>query len=141
MTFGEKLKSYRINKGMSQDELAQQLGTTKQVISRYETNQRIPKITTANEYAEKLNIPLEYLLNNSFDSPSTSIQHVSVIGNGNAGQNVITANGGSQIKVSTPSELSIQEKELIRIYQNITPKQQVELLHYAYELEEQNLNL
>lgn len=141
MTFGEKLKSYRINKGMSQDELAQQLGTTKQVISRYETNQRIPKITTANEYAEKLNIPLEYLLNNSFDSPLTSIQHVSVIGNGNAGQNVITDNGGSQIKVSTPSELSIQEKELIRIYQNITPKQQVELLHYAYELEEQNLNL
>ena len=47
--FGTKLKKIRIEKNMSQDEMATFLGTSKQVISRYETNQRTPKITTAQE--------------------------------------------------------------------------------------------
>lgn len=64
-TFGEKLKELRIEKGMSQEELAIYLGTSKQVVSRYETNQRTPKITTAIEYANKLNVPLLYLLDDS----------------------------------------------------------------------------
>lgn len=38
------------------------LGTSKQVISRYETNQRSPKISIVKEYASKLNIPIEILL-------------------------------------------------------------------------------
>ncbi len=60
--FGDCLKELRLQKGMSQDELAKLLGTTKQVISKYETNQRTPKITVANEYAKKLNVNLNYLL-------------------------------------------------------------------------------
>ena len=56
--FGTKLKKIRMEKNMSQDEMATFIGTSKQVISRYETNQRTPKITTAQEYAIKLNVPL-----------------------------------------------------------------------------------
>jgi len=62
MKFGERLKQIRIEKGMSQDSLAAMLGTSKQVISRYETGQRTPKINIANEYAKKLGVPLDYLL-------------------------------------------------------------------------------
>ena len=61
-TFGERLKQIRLDRNMSQEELALLLGTSKQVISRYETNQRTPKITVANEYAEKLGVPLNVLL-------------------------------------------------------------------------------
>lgn len=60
--FGDRLKETRLNKHMSQDDLATLLGTSKQVISRYETNQRTPKITVANKYAEILQVPLNYLL-------------------------------------------------------------------------------
>lgn len=60
--FGDRLKIIRLSRHMSQEELATLLGTSKQVISRYETNQRTPKITVANEYAEKLNVPLNTLL-------------------------------------------------------------------------------
>lgn len=38
------------------------LGTSKQVLSRYETNQRAPRITLAREYAEKLGVSLDYML-------------------------------------------------------------------------------
>ena len=71
--FGSALKSYREEQGMSQHELATVLGTTKQVISRYETGQREPKIGLAKEYAEKLNLPLTYFLGEDyFDASSIS---------------------------------------------------------------------
>lgn len=60
--FGGRIKSIRKEMNMSQQEFANMLGTSKQVISRYETGQRTPKITVANEYAEKLNVSLNFLL-------------------------------------------------------------------------------
>lgn len=68
--FGSKLKKIRMERGMSQEELATLLGTSKQVISRYETNQRIPKITVAQEYAKKLEVPLNFLIDNNIFSSS-----------------------------------------------------------------------
>lgn len=65
LTFGDKLKKIRTERNMSQEELGELLGTSKQVISRYETNQRTPKITIVEEYARKLNVPLDYLVNHS----------------------------------------------------------------------------
>lgn len=59
--FGENLRKIRIQKGMSQDELAHLLGTSKQVISRYETNQRSPKVSVVADYAEKLGVSIESL--------------------------------------------------------------------------------
>lgn len=50
-TFGEQLKSLRIKKGMTQEQLAQKLNTTKAAISRYEKNQRQPKLELLTEMA------------------------------------------------------------------------------------------
>jgi len=61
-TFGERLKVIRLQKDLSQGALAAILGTSKQVISRYEQNKRIPKITVIQDYSQKLNIDLGYLL-------------------------------------------------------------------------------
>lgn len=70
MTFGEKLKQLRISRDLSQDEMAVILGTSKQVISRYEKNQRTPRITVATEYAEKLQVPINYLIDDSINNIS-----------------------------------------------------------------------
>lgn len=69
MTFGTKLKSIRLSMGLSQEEFAKKLNTTKQVISRYETEQRTPKITIAQEYANILGVPLQNLIDNNVDFP------------------------------------------------------------------------
>lgn len=55
--------------GLSQEEFAKKLNTTKQVISRYETEQRTPKITIAQEYANILGVPLQNLIDNNVDFP------------------------------------------------------------------------
>lgn len=60
MTFGEKLKSLRHEKALTQEELANLLGTSKQIISLYESGQRIPKITVVQDFANKLKIPVSY---------------------------------------------------------------------------------
>ncbi len=62
MTFGERLKQIRMDRNMSQEELATILETSKQVISRYENNQRSPKISIVEEYSKKLGVDINYLL-------------------------------------------------------------------------------
>lgn len=65
MKFCEKLKLLREEKGMSLSEFATLLGTSKQVISRYERGENTPKITTVSHYAKVLNVSLAYLMNDN----------------------------------------------------------------------------
>ena len=60
-TFGDNLRKIRKEKNMTQDELAVVLGTSKQVLSRYENGQRSPKVSVVSEYAEKLGVPINAL--------------------------------------------------------------------------------
>jgi transcriptional regulator with XRE-family HTH domain len=65
ITFGDRLRQIRKEQGLSQEELAKTLGTSKQVLSRYETNQRAPKISIAAAYAQKLNVSLDFMMGDS----------------------------------------------------------------------------
>ena len=65
MKFSEKLKLLRDERDMSLAEFADLLGTSKQVISRYERGENTPKITTVAHYAKVLNVSLAYLMNDN----------------------------------------------------------------------------
>ena len=62
--FGENLRRIRKARGISQDELARMLDTSKQVISRYENSQRSPKLSTVEDYAERLGVSVVELVTN-----------------------------------------------------------------------------
>lgn len=62
--FAKQLRAYRESQGLSLQELADILQTSKQVLSRYETAQRVPKISVANEFAQILGLPLSYFMPN-----------------------------------------------------------------------------
>lgn len=64
-SFGERLRELRKEKGLSQDEFSKMLGTSKQILSRYELGQRSPKIEQVSKYAEKLKVSVDYLLGDS----------------------------------------------------------------------------
>lgn len=57
MTFGDKLKHIRKERGLTQEAMADLLKTSKQVLSRYENGKRTPKITVAQQYAAVLGVP------------------------------------------------------------------------------------
>ena len=84
--FGSNLKKIREARNLTQAELADMLGTTKQVISRYENGTRSPKISVVAEYAEKLGMSISSLSNEDMRpdpqpfSPVTEVAQIPIVG-------------------------------------------------------------
>lgn len=76
MEFGDILRQIRKERGLSQDELAAMLGTTKQVLSRYETKKRVPRLSVVADYAKKLGLPLSVLSGEEAESLPPGLQAV-----------------------------------------------------------------
>lgn len=63
---GANLRSIRKDRGMTQEQLAGMLGSSKQVLSRYERGERCLTLSTAAQYAHCLRIPLSALTDGLF---------------------------------------------------------------------------
>ena len=98
MEFGDILKSIRRERGLSQDEMAALLGTTKQVISRYETKQRVPKLSIVSSYAYKLGVPLSMLSGEDNEPEITrenGVRRVPILGGVACGEPIYKPDDGS----------------------------------------------
>lgn len=62
MSFGSRLQEARKKKGLSQGDVAKELGTKGPVIGRYERDDMKPSIETAAKLAELLDVSLDYLV-------------------------------------------------------------------------------
>lgn len=71
MNFSEKLFKLRKEKGFSQENLAEQLNTTRQAVSKWENNQGFPETEKLLMLSHIFNVSLDYLLK---DSPETVIE-------------------------------------------------------------------
>ena len=60
--FAKAILTRRKELGLTQEELADRVGTTKQVVSKYENGQRSPKVIMANAFAAALETTLDELL-------------------------------------------------------------------------------
>lgn len=61
-TFTERLKELRNKEGLSQAELAKQLGVAMDTISKWETGERLPRDKYYAQLAEVLDVPITYLV-------------------------------------------------------------------------------
>ena len=61
MDFGNRVSELRKQKGISQTDLAAQLGIHKNVLGRYERNEVFPSIDIARKIADILDVSLDYL--------------------------------------------------------------------------------
>ena len=61
-TFGKRLRHIRKERKMTQEDFAKLLGTSKQILSRYERDDRSPRIEVVRKYAEALKVSADYLL-------------------------------------------------------------------------------
>ncbi len=101
MRFGEKLKFIRSQRDWSQEEMANFLGTSKQVISRYENGQTTPKIDVVFNYAKKLNVCIEALIDNEKD-----YRHL------------------KQAKSTTDRTLTFEEEDLLKLFRSLPLEKQ-----------------
>ncbi len=97
MDFGVNLKMLRRERSLSQDELASLLGTTKQVISRYENGQRVPRLSVVTDYARKLGVPLS-LLTGEEDAPEAvgGGRRVPILGGAACGEPIYKPSDGTE---------------------------------------------
>jgi transcriptional regulator with XRE-family HTH domain len=65
--FSEKLKEARRARGMTQAEFGELLGVTPRMIIEYEKGSRRPHRRKVQEFADILEVPVEYLLEDRFD--------------------------------------------------------------------------
>lgn len=61
-TLGNRLKSLRQEKGLTQKEVAKLIGTTDVSIGRYEMDARVPKADILNSLAKLYDVEIDYLL-------------------------------------------------------------------------------
>ena len=62
---GERIKSLRVEKNITQQQLADLLSVAKSTIGMWENNKREPDIETIKQIAEILDTPLAFLLNDT----------------------------------------------------------------------------
>ena len=62
MDFGDKLKQYRINEGLSQEQLAEKIGVSRQAITKWETKRGLPDVENMIILAELFKLTLDELV-------------------------------------------------------------------------------
>ena len=67
MKLHEKIYSQRKLKGLSQEELAEKLGVSRQAVSKWETGEALPEITKLKGLSEVFGVTTDFLLNDNED--------------------------------------------------------------------------
>lgn len=65
MSLGEKLLDLRKKAGLSQEEVADKLGVSRQTVSKWETDQTVPELIKAKLLCQLYNISYDYLISGS----------------------------------------------------------------------------
>lgn len=73
MEFAKRLKMLRLQRGLTQQDMAELLNMTNQNYGRFETQNANPKLVTLMQIAKILNISVDYLLGND-EPPQTVIE-------------------------------------------------------------------
>lgn len=65
MSLGEKLLYLRKKKGLSQEDVAEKLGVSRQTVSKWETDQTVPELIKAKLLSQLYNVSYDYLISGS----------------------------------------------------------------------------
>lgn len=71
MKLGERLKYLRLQKGLTQEQLAEIIGISRSALSMYELDQREPDLGTLIKIADYFSVTTDYLLGRDWKDPAT----------------------------------------------------------------------
>lgn len=70
MTLGERIVHYRKRQGLSQEQLSQRLGVSRQSVSKWERDESLPEADKLPLLAKTLGVSLDTLLSGEEEAPS-----------------------------------------------------------------------
>jgi len=129
---GERLKELRDIKDVNQDVVAKQLNVKRQTYSSYETNGSMPNIDNLRKMAVYFNVSSDFLIGLT-EQPNPAEVYTA---NNIHESNII--HGISSVTIGDNSEISKEETEILRIYNELDVRSRTKLLNYAFELEDEN---
>lgn len=86
--FGRRIRTLRTRLGLTQDDVANALGVTRQAVGQWESERRQPDYDTLARLAQLLNTDPGYILTGVPNVHPTEVQYVPVLGRIHAGQAV-----------------------------------------------------
>lgn len=105
MTFGDKLREARLQKGLTQEQLAQQIGVAKSTLTGYEKGNREPDVFKIKRILEILEVDSDYLL-----GVSREPEQKEAIENGPEGYTLLNAESKKIVDNLVIQLLEMQEK-------------------------------
>ena len=73
MAFSENVRQAREREGLSQEEFAEHIGVTQQMVSKYESGTKVPAVSTLVDIADVLNCSIDGLLDRHFYNQSLNV--------------------------------------------------------------------
>lgn len=125
-SFGENLRRLRKEKGLTQEQLAQQLGVSSVYIGTYEKDKRKPKVETIRRFAAALGCSALDLVDESTNS-STSNPVYSF---------AVNVKNMDDIKAVKNSPTIKRYKELSKLFSELSEEGQQKVIAYASDLAE-----
>lgn len=126
--FAQKVKQLRKERKLTQQQLADKLFIEQTTVSSWERGKAFPDTSRLQEIADFFGVGVDELLGRE-----TLVQNNITTNNG-----VAIGQAREGVTINTNElKLSAQEQDLIRIYNSIDCKQQIKLMQFAYELEEE----
>lgn len=74
MEFSEKLTALRKREGLSQEQLAERLGVTRQSVSKWESGTALPELIKLISLSEMFDVSLDYLVKDSLEEPEPAVE-------------------------------------------------------------------
>lgn len=123
------IKILRVEKNLSQDELAKQIHVTQTMISQWEKGKKQPGREVAESLADFFGVTLDYLLGR------TTERNNSYFASNISGSNFVQGSGS--VSVGDIDTTTKEEAELLRIYRELDVRNRAKLLNFAFEIEDE----
>ena len=119
-SFATRLRAVREARHYTLQEMADLLGTSKQVICRYENGQRTPKISVAADYAHRLQVDLLYQQREKTAQDGAAL----------FGQVRHPKGEGVAVRQRNIPQTGQPDQEILQLFSQLPPEKQEEILDY-----------
>lgn len=131
MNVAQRIAYVLDRRGISRNKMQTDLGLSSATVYTWEKRGTTPKAETLQKIAEYLGVSQEYLLTG--EESKRIITGSNIVGeiSGTA-----AIGEGSSISIAPASDISEDEKELLRIFKKLDRRGQNDLMHLAYQVED-----
>lgn len=135
MTFGEKIKTIRENRRLSQSALAEKMHVTQQAVAKYEKIVEQPKLATVRKLANALDVPISELIDNWESIPEEEIIE-DLKGHSPSKRGLAILGDASDDILKHAHEIAAIGKDLIKAVNKLNTEGQQKVKEYADDLAE-----